>query len=1299
MDAIPPARHDTLGVPGSVWWSRADTLGSTDNAAASTWANLSNSAKNLTASATPPRLRNNNAQNINFNPVVEFTSTTATTAGAQYFTAPSMLGTATWAQGHYAFVGYPTTGALQAYTFWELGLTQSGYSDGRFAVSFPYNSQIYWDSGTCCGSNRSNYTPTKMFNSPSVYFAYMDSTSASMPGPAKQGIRQDGVNKATAANPVAAIGNNQSFQVGLYTGTNTFRGVLAEGMMYLGTQFSASKVAQIETYMAVKYGVTLGNNGSSTYAYLDSTGSTIWAANTGYHNNVVGIGRDDVSGLNQLISRSVNSGDQITIISGTAMPSTASAITPTTGATALGADFSYVLMGDNGQSAGGFTYMSSGSLAGMNRGNRVWRVQVSGSAPANLGICIPDALIPSSFLSGSVQLALSTAANFSTGVSTATMTTTNCVASGVGVTNSVPGRMATFSGTTLSGLGGVGYVAVAAAALDHIEITATSNSGVTCAPTTYTVKACGNAACSSLYTGGLTGTLALTGAGVTATPAGGAPFTIASGSSSTTVSAQVLTVSTATVGATGLSLAPSNTTPVWCGLGTAATSTASCALNVGSAGLLFSVPNHYAGASKTVSIKAVRSSDNAQVCLPAFANVTRAIKATCSYLNPSSGTLPLTVGSVRLNSGNTNTACDATGQTLNLAFDATGATSTTLQYWDVGRVQLSLSYSGSAGTGDAGLAMTGSAQFVAAPMGFSSADNALSCVPAFANVTRSVKATCGYINPSSGGVPLQLGALKLNAGNTQAACDATGQTLSLAFDANGSASTTLQYWDVGRMQLSLSYSGSAGTGDAGLAMTGSAPFVSAPMGFIITDYPSVVTAGSAFTFNVKALAYGSNSYVTPNFGRESPAEGVTLGWMRSNPLGTGAQAGAFTGTVGAFSGGVAAVSNATWSEVGNISPSARLASDSYLGSGLSAAGSPIGVMGNSFCASLNGTCVIPPGVTSALYFGTNYNAFILTEKSGSVPCTVANLGDPGVDQWSACYRIDTSGAGAVTTHIQVKPARLELSSNPACGSFSYAGQAFGVTATAKNAVGEVTQNYAGSVARSVNLTDASANTTGSLSGSIPASAFSAGVATLSAGAATAPVFSFSNKLTAPQTISLRATDTDGVSSSGYDASQTLRSGRLQMSNAFGGDKTSLQIPVQLHYWSGKSWVLNSEDTCTVIPTASVVRAQALNTNNTAATWTNTISSVSLSGGTGVITVGAPSPSGTGTVDLAINLGASSTDLSCLSNHPSSTGAGLPWLRSRQGSCASSFDRDPSARATFGIYTPETKRMVHVRELF
>ncbi len=68
---------------------------------------------------------------------------------------------------------------------------------------------------------------------------------------------------------------------------------------------------RIQSYLAIKYGITLGVNGTSQ-DYVDSDGNTIWDANTGtpaedvFNFDIAGIGRDDASDLLQKQSRSVN---------------------------------------------------------------------------------------------------------------------------------------------------------------------------------------------------------------------------------------------------------------------------------------------------------------------------------------------------------------------------------------------------------------------------------------------------------------------------------------------------------------------------------------------------------------------------------------------------------------------------------------------------------------------------------------------------------------------------------------------------------------------------------------------------------------------------------------------------------------------------------------------------------------------------------------------------------------------------------------------------------------------------------
>jgi MSHA biogenesis protein MshQ len=158
---------------------------------------------------------------------------------------------------------------------------------------------------------------------------------------------------------------------------------------------------------------------------------------------------------------------------------------------------------------------------------------------------------------------------------------------------------------------------------------------------------------------------------------------------------------------------------------------------------------------------------------------------------------------------------------------------------------------------------------------------------------------------------------------------------------------------------------------------------------------------------------------------------------------------------------------------------------------------------------------------------------------------------------------------------------------------------------------------------------------------------------------------------------------------------------LVLSNGYGSEKSSLALAVRVEYWSGLAWVLNGSDTtCTgTIPAAALAMSNTRDHKGNAGSWTTTGSAITVSGGVGTLTLTAPSGGATGTVDLALNLGSTAADQSCLSSHPASTGANLPWLRSRNGSCAAGWAADPSARASFGVYSPETRKTVHVREIF
>lgn len=106
---------------------------------------------------------------------------------------------------------------------------------------------------------------------------------------------------------------------------------------------------QVETYLSLKHGITLGGNGgtSATYNYLDSQGNTIWnkTSNTGYNNDITGIGRDDASRLDQRQSTNVSGTSAATIALGTIAASNLA------NASTFSLDRSFLIWGHDGGAA------------------------------------------------------------------------------------------------------------------------------------------------------------------------------------------------------------------------------------------------------------------------------------------------------------------------------------------------------------------------------------------------------------------------------------------------------------------------------------------------------------------------------------------------------------------------------------------------------------------------------------------------------------------------------------------------------------------------------------------------------------------------------------------------------------------------------------------------------------------------------------------------------------------------------------------------------------------------------------
>lgn len=244
--------------------------------------------------------------------------------------------------------------------------------------------------------------------------------------------------------------------------------------------------------------------------------------------------------------------------------------------------------------------------------------------------------------------------------------------------------------------------------IDHFQLEH-SGQALTCNPETVTIKACADAACSSLITDPVTATLSLTPTSSSNGWVGGNTVTFSGGS--TTVQLRNNAASAVTIGVSGSTPTTKPFSTTLCKSGNGTPSVAACTLSFADSGFFFDVPDTYSNQPQTVTIKAVKKSDVTKQCVPGFASQSKSIKLWGSYISPNSN---LSNSKISVNNNVLGTG-QGTAVPVSLAFDAEGQSTMTVKYPDAGKVQLDARYDGTGN--EAGLVMLGSDQFVARPVG------------------------------------------------------------------------------------------------------------------------------------------------------------------------------------------------------------------------------------------------------------------------------------------------------------------------------------------------------------------------------------------------------------------------------------------------------------------------------------------------------------------------------------------------------------------------------------------------------
>jgi len=235
--------------------------------------------------------------------------------------------------------------------------------------------------------------------------------------------------------------------------------------------------------------------------------------------------------------------------------------------------------------------------------------------------------------------------------------------------------------------------------LDHIRLEH-AGSGLTCTPSSVTVKACANAACTTLSTSAATVTLS-PGAGWSANPV---TFT-----GSTTVTLSVTAPATVTLGTGAVAPTPAGASPQ-CYVG----ATASCNHVFADTGFIYSaVPHQTAGVtSGAITVQAVKKADNSAACVGMFTgNVTIDMASQC--INPATcAGRQVSINATAIANNPASGIASYTPVTLN--FGANSTASFTLNYPDVGNMSLSARYALGGGNYMSGT----SNAFVVKPFGF-----------------------------------------------------------------------------------------------------------------------------------------------------------------------------------------------------------------------------------------------------------------------------------------------------------------------------------------------------------------------------------------------------------------------------------------------------------------------------------------------------------------------------------------------------------------------------------------------------
>ncbi|HTE12358.1 MAG TPA: T9SS type A sorting domain-containing protein [Chitinophagaceae bacterium] len=379
IDEISLVKYKPLPMPGAALknvqlWSKGGSIMGYEGSPVAVWPNndINGNALVQTLSTSQPFYKNNGSDNINFNPVI------STDPGTNKFMfVPGGFAGSASHNSVYAYMVIKSASISQNAVLLREGPSGTG---NKLVMAQTTGSVMKWAGGE--DSATIIATPSGAIDLKPTVWTFSKNTIAT-PSGNKSDIRKNGVVLASSGTALPFTGSASenfyisAFKLNASVYLGSFGGNIAEVIYVLDSNLTTARQSNIESYLAIKYGTTLGTT-TTPVSYTASDSSTFWAGNASFQNDVFGIGTDSASGLVLTRSNSVNSGSGDgagQALKGNLVLSTSTSLP----------DKHFLMIGNDGVNLNQTVIPDGAALpvaVGSTRINRAWKVANTGSVGA-----------------------------------------------------------------------------------------------------------------------------------------------------------------------------------------------------------------------------------------------------------------------------------------------------------------------------------------------------------------------------------------------------------------------------------------------------------------------------------------------------------------------------------------------------------------------------------------------------------------------------------------------------------------------------------------------------------------------------------------------------------------------------------------------------------------------------------------------------------------------------------------------------------------------------------------------------